>query len=658
MIDRLTIDRIYNSVDIVDIVGDYVSLKRRGANYLGLCPFHNEKTPSFTVSASKGIYKCFGCGKGGNAVNFVMEQEGLSYVETLKYLAKKYNIDVEEKEPTKEELKKRDQRESMLILTRFASEWFSRQLTQTEEGKRIGLSYLRERGFTTHTIEKYELGYSPAKRDAFTQAALKKGFQIDFLSETGLTIVKEDRKFDRFAERVMFPIHSLSGQVIAFGGRTMRNETKMAKYLNSPESEIYHKSRVLYGIYQARKDITRQNRCILVEGYTDVISLSQAGIENVVASSGTSLTTDQVKLIKRFTPNLVILYDGDPAGIKASLRGIDIVLEEEMNVKICLLPEGEDPDSFAKANGAEAVAAYIEKNATDFIRFKTKTLLKEADNDPVKKAGIVNDIVKSIALIPDGITRSVYLKETSGMLNMEEKVLYSEVNKIRRRRFYKAKEKQQKEQKPEQAPVSQPQNAPLTKTEPVMHQAERELIWLILEHGKTELYFDSIQAEKEDEEDTETEKEYTTVTDFVLNDLSQDGLSFSHPVLRKIFDDMLNFHLQNLPFDEKYFVNHEDPEVVKSFVDITNREFELSRIWKKRTPRKTLEEADLTRLVERLLLEYKYSRVKDMVFELMEKLRQNAEPDASKRAEILQEISRLNHIKSRFARLMDDRVIS
>src|SRR6056297_309782 len=471
MIDQLTIDRIYSSIDIVDVVGDYISLKRRGANYLGLCPFHNEKTPSFTVSPSKGIYKCFGCGKGGNAVNFLMEQEGLSYVEALKNLAKRYNIEVEEKEPSADDLKKRDQRESMLILTQYAAEWYAKQLFETDEGKRIGLSYFKERGFTENTIRKYELGYSPAKRDAFTSAALGKGYQLDFLSETGLTIVKEDRKFDRFAERVMFPIHSLSGQVIAFGGRIMRKDTKMAKYLNSPESEIYHKSRVLYGIYQARKAVTKQNQCILVEGYTDVISLSQSGIENVVASSGTSLTPDQVKLIKRFTPNLVILYDGDPAGIKASLRGIDIVLEEEMNVKICLLPEGEDPDSFARANGAKAVSDYIEQNATDFIRFKTKILLKDAGDDPVKKAGIVTDIVKSISLIPDGITRSVYLKETAGMLDMEEKVLYSEVNKIRRRNFYKAKEKQYKENRHEQSTQPPQPDVVRKKVEPVVHQA-------------------------------------------------------------------------------------------------------------------------------------------------------------------------------------------
>ncbi|WP_462281305.1 DNA primase [Salinivirga cyanobacteriivorans] len=650
MIDQLTLDRIYNSIDIVDVIGDYVSLKRRGANYLGLCPFHNEKTPSFTVSASKGIYKCFGCGKGGNAVNFLMEQEGLSFPEALKNLAKRYNIEIEEKEPSPEDIKMRDQRESMLILTQFAAEWYTKQLFDSDEGKRIGLSYFKERGFTENTIRKYELGYSPAKRDAFTNAALKKGYKIEFLTETGLTIVKEDRKFDRFAERVMFPIHSLSGQVIAFGGRIMRKDTKMAKYLNSPESEIYHKSRVLYGIYQARKEITRRNQCILVEGYTDVISLSQSGVENVVASSGTSLTPEQVKLIKRFTPNLVILYDGDPAGIKASMRGIDIVLEEEMNVKICLLPEGEDPDSFARANGAQAVKDYIESNATDFIRFKTGVLLKEAGNDPVKKAGIVSDIVKSISIIPDGITRSVYLKETAGMLDMQEKVLYDEIKKIRKKRFFKEKDKQQSRQE-NTTPAPNERNL-ISPNEPTLHQAERELIWLLLEHGETELAIDSLETLDEDDN-----QQMISVADFVLEDLSQDGLTFAHPVHHKILDEMMNFQVKGYAVNEKYFLNHEDSEIVKTIVDITSRNYELSKIWEIRAPEKNFEESNLTRLIERLLVEYKLQRIKEMMREHMEKLKQNQSLSTEERTEIIQEISRLSKVKTQLAAILDNRVI-
>lgn len=646
MIDKLTIDRIYSSIDIIDVVGDYVSLKRRGANYLGLCPFHNEKTPSFTVSASKGIYKCFGCGKGGNAVNFIMEQEGMSYVEALKSLAKRYNIEVEEKESTPEEIQKRDQRESMLILTQHAADWFAKQLFETDEGRRIGLSYFKERGFTENTIQKFGLGYSPAQRDALTQAALKNGFKLDYLSSTGLTIVKEDRKFDRFAERVMFPIHGLSGQVIAFGGRIMRKDTKMAKYLNSPESEIYHKSRVLYGIYQARKAITQQDKCILVEGYTDVISLNQSGIENVVASSGTSLTPDQVKLIKRFTSNLVILYDGDPAGIKASLRGIDIVLEEEMNVKICLLPEGEDPDSFAKTKGARAVTDYIEQKAVDFIRFKTNILLKDAGNDPIKKAAVVNDIVQSIAIIPDGIMRSIYLKDTANLMDMEEKVLYTQVNKVRRNRFYKnAERNKQTSEKPTPKPEIKEVVRP--NLESVLFQAERELLWLLLQHGTKELYFET------DQEEDDNEKETISVSDFVLDDINTDGLTFLHPVLRKVFDEMINIQIRGIEIEEKYFVNHEDPEVVNAIIDITSKNFPLSKFWES-VAKSKVAALDLTEIAEKLLNQFKAYRIQKMIMDLNEQKRDaNLTDDELKNINI--QIMELHNIRRKMPTINDQR---
>ncbi|PLX22262.1 MAG: DNA primase [Salinivirgaceae bacterium] len=646
MIDKLTIDRIYNSLDIIDVVGDYVSLKRRGANYLGLCPFHNEKTPSFTVSASKGIYKCFGCGKGGNAVNFIMEQEGLSYVEALKSLAKRYNIEVEEKEPTQEDIQKRDQRESMLILSQHAADWFSKQLFETEEGKQIGLSYFKERGFTENTIKKFGLGYSPTKRDALTEAALKNGFKLDYLSSTGLTIVKDDYKFDRFAARVMFPIHSLSGQVIAFGGRIMRKDTKMAKYLNSPESEIYHKSRVLYGIYQARKAVTQQDSCILVEGYTDVISLNQAGIENVVASSGTSLTPDQVKMIKRFTSNLVILYDGDPAGIKASLRGIDIVLEEEMNVKICLLPEGEDPDSFAKNNGAQAVTDYISEKAVDFIRFKTNILMKDAGNDPIKKASVANDIVQSIAIIPDGIMRAIYLKDTASIMDMDEKVLYTEVNKVRRRRFYKNAEKQK--EAPEKK-VATPDSKEIVKPnlESVLFQAERELLWLLLQHGKTELYFESEGEEKEETH------ENISVSSFVLDDINADGLTFLHPVLRKVFDEMLNFQVRGMEIEEKYFVNHEDPQVVNAIVDITSKNFPLSKFWES-VAKSKMPTIDLTEIAEKLLNQFKAYRIQKMIMDLNDQKR-STELSEAEMKEINVQIMELHNIRRKIPSINDQR---
>ena len=372
MIDHGTIERILDAAQIADVVQEFVQLKRRGVNMLGLCPFHNEKTPSFTVSPAKGIFKCFGCGKGGNSVNFIMEHEHLSYPEALKYLARKYHIEVEEKEITPEDIEKQNERESLLVVSTYASRYFTESLFNSDEGISVGLSYFKERGFRQATLKKFDIGYSPSGWDTFSNKALSDGYKKEFLIKSGLSIEKEDRIFDRFSGRVMFPIHSLSGQVLGFGGRILKSDPKAAKYVNSPETEIYHKSRILYGIYQARKAITQDDRCFMVEGYTDVLSLWEAGIENVVASSGTSLTQDQVRLVKRFTPNLTILYDGDEAGIKASVRGIDIVLEEGMNVKVVMLPPGEDPDSYSKKVSNEEFAAFIKENETDFIRFKVK----------------------------------------------------------------------------------------------------------------------------------------------------------------------------------------------------------------------------------------------------------------------------------------------
>src|SRR6056297_227482 len=454
MIDHNTIQKIIDTADIVDVVQDFVNLKKRGVNYLGLCPFHNEKTPSFTVSPSKGIYKCFGCGKGGNAVNFIMEHEHLSYPEALKYLAKKYNIEIVEKELTAEEIQQQNERDSLLVVTKFANSYFQEKLHKHTEGRAIGLSYFKERGFREDVIKTFELGYSLDIKDAFTKAALEKGYKLTFLEKSGLTIVKDQDKFDRFRGRVMFPIHSLSGNVVGFGGRILKKDVKAAKYLNSPESEIYHKSRILYGMYQAKKAITQKDHCFLVEGYTDVISMHQAGIENVVASSGTSLTVEQIRLIKRFTPNVTIIYDGDPAGIKASLRGIDLVLEEGLNVKVLLLPDGEDPDSFAKSKGASGFQEYLKKNETDFIQFKTRLLLETTENDPIARSRLITNVVQSIAVIPNTITRSVYIRECSKLLDVSEDILYTEVRKqkYKQNEGYRKKELQQLAQRKKTAP--------------------------------------------------------------------------------------------------------------------------------------------------------------------------------------------------------------
>lgn len=435
MIDQATIDKIMAATDIVDVVSDFVSLRRRGANYWGLCPFHDDRSPSFSVSPSKGVCKCFSCGKGGSAIHFIMEHEQLSYYEALKYLAKKYNIEVHEKELTDEERQKRSERENMFVVNTFAQEFFSKSLLETDEGRSVGLAYFKERGFNEDIIRKFGLGYSPEKRDALAVEAQKRGYKIDYLLKTGLCREGQNgRIYDLFSGRVMFPVYSVSGKVVAFGGRILKSGVKISKYFNSPESDIYHKSDELYGIYQAKRAIEKERRCYLVEGYTDVLSMHQSGIENVVASSGTALTHGQIRLIHRFTDNITVLYDGDAPGIKASLRGIDLLLQEGLNIKVVLLPDGEDPDSFSKSQSAESFTRYIKGHETDFIRFKTQLLLEDAGEDPIKRADIISNIVESISLIPDAIVRSVYVQECSRLLQIDEQVLLSELNKRRQKR--------------------------------------------------------------------------------------------------------------------------------------------------------------------------------------------------------------------------------
>src|SRR4051812_4038323 len=432
MITKPTIDRITEAIDIVEVIGEFVQLKKRGANYVGLSPFANERTPSFTVSPAKGIFKDFSSGKGGSAVTFLMELEKFSYPEALKWLAKKYSIEVEETVESFENKEEENHRESLMIVTGYAAKFFHESLLETDEGKSIGLSYFKERGFNNDTIKKFELGYSPDQWEAFTGQALKEGYQEEFLAETGLSVKRDNGSlYDRYRGRVMFPIHSFTGRVIAFGGRTLKNDKNVPKYVNSPESEIYHKSNVLYGLYFAKKAIRDEDNCYLVEGYADVLSVHQAGIENVVASSGTSLTTEQIRLISRFTQNITILYDGDAAGIKASLRGLDMILEEGLNVKVVLFPDGHDPDSYVRLVGTNGFKKHIEDNKKDFILYKTTLLLKEVGNDPIKKSEVIRDIVESIAKIPDSIKASVFIKECSHILQIDERALLSELNKMR-----------------------------------------------------------------------------------------------------------------------------------------------------------------------------------------------------------------------------------
>jgi DNA primase len=598
MIDRSTIERILDAAQIVDVVQEFVPLKKRGVNYLGLCPFHNEKTPSFTVSPSKEIFKCFGCGKVGNSVNFVMEHEHLTYPEALKYLAKKYHIEVIEKELTQEELEKQNERESLLVVSSYASRQFTENLFHADEGISIGLTYFKERGFRQDTLKKFEVGYSFEKRDAFSQKALGDGYKQDFLVKTGLSIQHEDRIFDRFAGRVMFPIHSLSGQVLGFGGRVLKTDVKTAKYLNSPESEIYHKSRILYGIFQARKSITQEDRCYLVEGYTDVMSLHEANIENVVASSGTSLTQEQVRLIKRFTQNITILYDGDAAGIKASLRGIDLVLEEGMNVKIVLIPDNEDPDSYSKKLSNEEFLKFLRENETDFIRFKTQLLLSEASNDPVKRADLIRDVVKSIAIIPEAITRTVYIKECSTVLEVSEPILYHEVNKLRQQKTFQDRNKYPG---PEDLPVLPPVIVKPAQHEAVTYYSEKEIIRLLLKFGGVEF---ERTINKED-----GKEEMLTVSDYIVREITSDNLLFDDKVCTRIFDEF-RFHAEHgLIAGEKQFVKHEDPEISSLSADLLADSHELSKIWKDKQTYVETEEMKLKEIVGDAVLKFKSDKI-------------------------------------------------
>ena len=610
MIDRTTIERIFDAARIVDVVGEFVSLKRTGANYKGCCPFHNERTPSFVVSPVKNIYKCFGCGKAGNPVNFVMEHEHLGYADALRYLARKYNIPVEEKEQTPEEKEQNDRRESLMVVSAYAARVFQDNLFNTREGAAIGLSYFKERGFRDDIIKSFELGYSLEARDAFTRNALKDGYKEEFLVETGLSIKGERGVFDRFSERVMFPIHSLSGKVIAFGGRILKADKKAAKYLNSPESEIYHKSKVLYGIFHAKKSIVQNDKCFLVEGYTDVLSMHQAGIENVVASSGTALTVEQIQLVKRFTPNITVLYDGDSAGIKASLRGIDLILQEDMNVKVLLFPDGEDPDSFARTHSASELETFIRANETDFITFKAQLLLDDAKNDPIKRSQLITDVVQSISLIPQSITRSVYLKECARMFGMDEQMLAKTAETMRQKRLDDQRRtdvsKTHREPQQPETPIQKPEtvNPELEipheqlREQKELAQAELEIIRLMLRYGQETLV----------EADETTGETGLTVAGFIIRELCTDELDLRQPLLRTIFEEYKQLVQNGAMVNDMYFTQHPDPEISRLAAGFEPK-YELSKIHRRRGAIIKTEENNLTEVAPKGILVYKNKRV-------------------------------------------------
>ncbi len=640
MIDQGTVEQVMETANsqIVDVVSEFVQLKRRGVNYLGRCPFHDEKTPSFTVSPHKGIFKCFGCGKGGNAVHFLMEHEQQSFVEAIKYLGAKFHIHIEEEEVTPEMLKQRSERESMMVVTDFAAAFFSEMLNNSDEGKSVGLGYLRQRGFRDDIIAKFQLGYSPEKRDALIVEAKKKGYKWEYLEKTGLMYVGDNYKADRFRGRVMFPIHSLAGKVIGFGGRILKTDTKkVAKYQNSPESEIYHKSRVLYGIFQAKQEISKQDKCYLVEGYTDVLSFHQTGINNVVASSGTALTQDQIKLISRFTKNVTVIYDGDSAGIKASLRGIDLILAEGLNVKILLLPDGEDPDSFSKKMTSDQLKEYIKTNESDFIKFKTKLLLEDAKGDPIKRATLIQDIVRTIAIIPDAITRSVYVKECSVLLEIEEPVLFSEISKIKQKRS----SAQQVQADRERAAAAKVRSSNPVATQKRIEQSaldncERQVLRYLIRFGDVVLFSETSEDNKEI---------VTNVGDYIIRELKIDNITSDNPLYRKAFELYENATIGENFSALKFFVNNQDIEMSQLASDVIGREYELSKMHEK-FGSVTDELSLLIDHVPKVVTELRLEKTKEKIAKLQLKLKDfDLSSNPEKVMEIMKELNKHNKIK-------------
>ncbi len=568
MISKSTIETVFETARVEEVIGDFVQLKRAGSNFKGLSPFSDERSPSFMVSPVKQIWKDFSSGKGGNAIAFIMEHEHFTYPEAIRYLAKKYNIEIEETEQTDAEKANTDVRESMYLVSEFAKSYFHNTLLNTDEGKAIGFSYFKERGFTNETIKKFSLGYSPESWDAFTKEALGKGYKLEFLESTGLTIPKEDRPFDRFKGRVMFPIKSMSGRILGFGGRILSNDKKAAKYLNSPESDIYHKSKVLYGIFQAKQAIAKQNNCFLVEGYTDVIQFNQSGIENVVASSGTALTPDQIRLINRLTKNITVLYDGDAAGLRASIRGIDLILEEGMNVKVCTFPEGEDPDSFAKKTSYEDLVLYLENNAKDFIQFKASLLMNEAKNDPIKKADLIRDMVVSISKIPDRIKREIYIQECSRIMDISEQVLLNTLAQLVQKDVTGTDKKSKQDQKAfEVVKNSSPET--LDKID-VQYELEKKIIEILLLYGdKTEEFEDILfKANEAGEIENSVEiKEYKVYQRIYLS-LQEDEVELANPLFRAIYNDLVDYFHQNENFQIEQYLIHLEPEFSQEVTDI------------------------------------------------------------------------------------------
>ena len=674
MIDQLTIEKILDAANIVDVVSEFVTLRRRGVNYVGLCPFHNEKTPSFYVSPSKGICKCFSCGKGGNVIHFLMEHEQMSYWDAAKWLARKYGIPYSERELTDSEKALQNERESLFITNQFALDFFKDALLNTEKGRAIGLAYFRKRGFRDDILEKFHLGYCPDEPDALARAALAKGYSKENLIKTGLCYERENdhQLRDRFHGRVIFPVHSISGKVVAFGGRIMNSDAKVAKYVNSPESVIYSKSRELYGLWQAKQAIVRKDRCFLVEGYADVISMFQSGVENVVASSGTSLTPGQIRLIHRFTNNITVLYDGDKAGIKASLRGIDMLLAEGMNVKVLLLPDGEDPDSFAQGRGATAFQQYIDTHQVDFIKVKVNLLMEDAQDDPYSRSELIKSITQSISVIQDPIVRSVYITECSQIMKIDERLLINDVNRRQREQTQATAQPRQQQDTPETDLKSQEPDTPEQTvstdekaTQPLlspedklrqdiralkreglgpMMDKERLLSQLIVRYGgKVMCTFQNEEGQEQD----------MTVGQFIVGSLQNDGIEFRHPVYKR-FVELMAEHLDGKDFNtEKFFMSHPETFVSLTAASLMEERYQLSKLFKDNMP--TDDEAHLLKLTRHIMADYQMEVVR-LEIKKTEKEIQEASSDTL--ASLQTRYQQLLLARAELSKILGDRVIT
>ncbi|WP_297509676.1 DNA primase [Flavobacterium sp.] len=649
MITKETIDKVYDAVRVEEVIGDYVQLKRAGSNFKGLSPFSDERTPSFMVSPVKQIWKDFSTGKGGNAIAFIMEHEHFSYPEAIRYLAKKYQIEIEETQRTDEEKEALNERESMFLVTEFAAQYFQKQLTETEEGKAIGGTYFKERGFTKDTIQKFGLGYSPNVWDALTKEAQTQGYQLEFLEKTGLTIVGEDKIFDRFKGRVMFPIQSMSGRVLGFGGRILTNDKKAAKYLNSPESDLYHKSKVLYGIFHAKQAIAKNDNCYLVEGYTDVIQMHQTGIENVVASSGTALTPDQIRLVSRLTKNITVLFDGDAAGLRASLRGIDLILEEGMNVKVCTFPDGDDPDSFAKKTPLHDLIAYLDTNAKDFIQFKASLLMNEAKNDPVKKAELIRDMVVSIAKIPDRIKREVYVQECSRIMDISEEVLFNTLAQMVKKDLDALGKQHKEEQKAFEVHRNNSSTQPSEGVD-IQLLLERKIIEILLLYGDKEDDFEDILIKTDENGEMIEVKEVNRYKVFhrIFLSLQEDEIELAHPGFKQIYDDVIQYYHQNEIFELNQYIAQLPLELSQEVTGILlNEEREVLHKWEAKNILVKAKDQSTGQYVTETILTLRWYWVNQIIDELKKEISPETDGDNSETLALIVDYLGLTNVFSK-----------